>query len=89
MLLFLSKQDQKVFLFNYSLKNHSGFFLVKKMVKKGYYKNERLSLAWDLVKKVYKNHIKVHEIIEKYLRLYKSVQDCSNSNLHSWNTLSG
>ena len=33
------------------------------MVKKGYYKNEGLSLAWDLVKKVYKNHIKVYEIL--------------------------
>ena len=38
------KTDQKVLLFNYCLENYSGSFLVKKMVKKGYYKNEVLSL---------------------------------------------
>ena len=31
------------------------------MVKKGYYKNEGLSLAWDHVK-VYENHVKVYKI---------------------------
>ena len=30
------------------------------MVKKGYYKNEGLSIAWDCVR-VYENHIKVYK----------------------------
>ena len=42
------------------------------MVKKRYYKNEGLSWTWDCMR-VYENN--------------KSVQDCSNSNLHSCNTL--
>ena len=49
-------------MFNYCLKNYSGSFLVKKMVKKGYDENEGLTLAWDCVK-VYENHIKVYKII--------------------------
>ena len=55
------KTGQKV-LFNYCLKNYSGSFLVKKIVKKGYYKNEGLRLVWDRVK-VYENHIKVYKIV--------------------------
>ena len=39
------KTGQKVLLFNYCLKNDSGSFLVKKIVRKGYYKNEVLILA--------------------------------------------
>ena len=56
------KTDQKVLLFNYCLKNYSGSFLVKKIVKKEYYKNEGLSLAWNRIR-VYENHIKVYKII--------------------------
>ena len=33
------KTGQKFLLFNYCLKNYDGSFLVKKIVKKGYYKN--------------------------------------------------
>ena len=48
-------------MFNYCLKNYSGSFLVKKMVKKGYYKNESLSLAWD--RKGVRDHIKIPKIV--------------------------
>ena len=68
---FKLKTDQKVFLFNYCLKNYSGSFLVKNMLKKGYYKNEGLSLAWDRVK-IYENHIKMFKIIKKCIIWYKS-----------------
>ena len=42
-----------------------------------------MSLAWDRMR-VYENHITVHKIVQKCIKSYKSVQGCSNSNLHSW-----